>query len=327
MSFKIKCLTLLFSLLLTTLLASAIAADSGLAVSGVVETEYSSMKTGGVKSSDIVAATAALSFVGAVGRDGEMTVDLLFEDDDTPLDVESAFITAPHGAFTLKAGRFFVPFGTFETNMVSDPITLDMAETNEAAIEVDYAAGPISLSFFIFNGDSAEASAEDKADQYGASVNFEHGEDGKLKIVAGAAYLNNFADTDGMAGALATDNTVVKYQAGYNFHFQVAVGDFGLIGEYVGASKKFDATDYASGAAKPSATHLEAYATVGNLTFALGMDQTKEATDIGLAEDRTLFAIGYQHNDSVAIGLEYMQAENYDKTKDSAITIQLAAEI
>jgi hypothetical protein len=47
-----------------------------------------------------------------------------------------------------------VPFGTFETHLVSDPLTLEIGETNETAVVAGFARGGFGGAVYVFNGDS-----------------------------------------------------------------------------------------------------------------------------------------------------------------------------
>jgi len=61
----------------------------------------------------------------------------------------------------LTAGRMYIPFGNFESNMISDPITLTMSETREEAFQlgVELENG-LHGSAYLFNGKIAEANSD-----------------------------------------------------------------------------------------------------------------------------------------------------------------------
>ena len=97
----------------------------------------------------------------------------LYEDGENII-VDEAFITINGEDVVpiyLRAGEFYVPFGNFETHMISDPLTLEIAETREAALQVGLETGGFYASAFIFNGDVDEIDADDDhVDNFGANV-------------------------------------------------------------------------------------------------------------------------------------------------------------
>lgn len=93
--------------------------------------------------SDIAVATVEL------GVDAEITkhvlghVLFLYEDGED-ISVDEATITLSGEDVIpayLTAGEMYVPFGNFESHMISDPLTLEIAETREAAIQVGGQSG------------------------------------------------------------------------------------------------------------------------------------------------------------------------------------------
>ncbi len=67
-------------------------------------------------------------------------------------------------------GRFTVPFGSYETNMISDPLTLEIGETGEDALMVGFEAAGFYGSFYVFNGDTNEGGGDENIEHFGATV-------------------------------------------------------------------------------------------------------------------------------------------------------------
>jgi|TARA_B110000238_G_C16076865_1_gene417550 hypothetical protein len=64
---------------------------------------------------------------------------LLYDEDETDLemDVATVTITNPNGAGYLSGGQMYVPFGVFESNLISDPLTLDIGRcVNQLCLQV-----------------------------------------------------------------------------------------------------------------------------------------------------------------------------------------------
>jgi len=62
-------------------------------------------------------------------------------------------------------------FGNFETQMISDPLTYNLGDTREKAIQVGFESGGFHGSVYGFNG-STQKNDEDTIDHYGANLSF-----------------------------------------------------------------------------------------------------------------------------------------------------------
>ena len=98
----------------------------------------------------------------------------LWEEDDTePIDLDEGFITLSGGDACpgyFSVGKMYVPFGNFESNMVSDPLTLEMGETRESALQAGFDVDGFYGSVFAFNGDIDEAGEDSHIDNFGAQL-------------------------------------------------------------------------------------------------------------------------------------------------------------
>ncbi|HDK37764.1 MAG TPA: LbtU family siderophore porin, partial [Thiolapillus brandeum] len=106
--------------------------------SGLVEVEASYVDTPDGNESDIVVATVEF------GIDAQLTdwinthILFLYEDGMDNPEVDEAIVTIANleeAPWLLAAGRMYAPFGNFDSNMVSDPLTLEIGETREEAIQ------------------------------------------------------------------------------------------------------------------------------------------------------------------------------------------------
>lgn len=134
-------------------------ADDGkqlsIAFDGLIEIEasHSSPYVGG-SSSDIIVATAELGASVKVNDQVSAGISLLYEEDDTDLEVDVAILTySPADAnWSITAGQLYVPFGSYQTNMVSDPLTLEIGETRETVAQLDIESASITAAIYLFNG-------------------------------------------------------------------------------------------------------------------------------------------------------------------------------
>lgn len=289
-------------------------------ISGVVEIEASSSENyTGVDSSDIVLATVELGVDAEVAENVSAHILLLFEEDDSPLEVDEGTISISSLGGTplnLTAGRMYVPFGNFESNMVSDPLTLELAETQESVVQLGFDINGFYGSAYIFNGDSKDSGDEDKAKQSGLNLGYVW-ESEALFFDAGLSYLSSLADSDSMQSTVTTVATLADTVSGLGAHGIVSSGAFTVIGEYVTALDKFNAVDFAFNGrdAKPGAYNLEvAYGlemASREATIAVAVQATDEALTLGLPERRALLALNIAVYDNTNIALEWARDEDY----------------
>ncbi len=287
-------------------------AEPTLAIGGVVEVEASS----GEDTSDIAVATVEVGLAAQINERVAAEVVLLHEEDETDFSVDTATISL---AFTdnlsVTAGQTYIPFGVFDSNMISDPLTLELAETSTTALQADIATGPLVASLYTFNG----VNAEEEIDNWGVNLAWTND---NLSLALG--YLANIGDTDTIAA-----ETIDSKVPGMSVSAGVNLGGFSLIGEYISASDEFRIgdgnADYRFTAkAQPSATNLELAYSMGETTFAVGVQNTGEAEELGLPEKRTLAAISHELMENTVVGLEWASDEDYAGDSSDTVTAQLA---
>ncbi len=113
---------------------AATAADE-VTVSGAVEVELGfGDDFAGKSQSDIALATVVLGVDAKINDRVTGHVALLHEDDGTePMEVDEGIISIDlENGWYFNGGRMYVPFGVYESNLVSDPLTLEIGETREA---------------------------------------------------------------------------------------------------------------------------------------------------------------------------------------------------
>ena len=62
----------------------------------------------------------------------------------TRVDIATLTIGAPGGSWFFTAGRQYAPFGVFATNLISDPLTLELGETNEVVLQFGLSSGGVA---------------------------------------------------------------------------------------------------------------------------------------------------------------------------------------
>lgn len=316
------------------------------AIGGVVEIEASVGENfDGDTHSDIVLATVEIGMEAELNERANASVLLLYEEDDTPLEVDEGVITlnlTSDGRWYLVGGQMYVPFGVFESHMISDPLTLELGETRETALMLGTELGAVYGSVYVFNGDIATTASleddEDAVDQLGMILGVVL-HNGAVSLDLGLSYINNIADSDLLSDVLDDGmvESVDDYVGAAALHGIISVGALTLIGEYVAADQFDDGElNFNGEGAQPRAGNLEAG--VGfdwqgrEATVALAYQFTEEALALELPETRIMVAAAVEVFEQTKLSVEYAYdndyAENEGGTGDSAntLTAQLAVE-
>ena len=350
--------SLITSAILTPFLVSSVAfaEDKGLTmeVGALVEveldyrvdnTDSNDPNTKDTSSSDISVATVELYF------DGQLTdwisghVQLLWEQDVTdPIDMDEAYIAIANEEISSMSyifGKMYTPFGSFESNMIFDPLTLELGETNESAALIGYDNNFYALGY-IFNGDINETSkindGDNNIDNFGLKIGYAIGNE-TFSIDAGVDYINNLADSDVLQ--VFTVNGLESFVAGLGVHANFNFGMFTVIAEYVDAMDDFQVNELIdednnplnTQKRSPSAYNIEAGFEIGTITtLAVGYQGSSDAMDIGFPESVGLIAVGLDIADSTGLSFElafpseYSTSEGGDGETDIVFTTQLAIE-
>ncbi|MBL3598453.1 MAG: LbtU family siderophore porin [gamma proteobacterium endosymbiont of Lamellibrachia anaximandri] len=238
--------------------------------------------------------------------------------------------------FSLAIGRMTLPFGNFESAMVSDPLTLEIGEIRETALQAGYHSGGFYSSAFIFNGET-KAGGGESIGQYGFNLGLARDEEGTVfGYDIGLAWINNLADSNSLQDAIADPLNLAGKVSGYSVHALASSGPFTLIGEYLAASSAFNSTDLAfNGAgAKPVAFNVETNYVFPladkEAIFAVAWQGTQEALALALPENRYLAALSVEIYKNTVLSFEYARDEDYAAGEGSSgeatdtITAQLA---
>lgn len=315
----------------------------GVSVSGFVDVQATSGDDfAGVETEDLAVAEAGLAIEFGVNDNMSGLIALLYEEGANANDsvvVDEATLT---WAFTdspasITVGRTYA-FGAYETNMVSDPLTLDLGETQMSLARLDIATeSGFAAGAYLFNGDSEKAGQQtDALDHYGFDVGYGM-ESGDMALAIGFGYISNIADTGGVNGAVTAANALASDVPGMTLNANFATGPFNIIGEYTAATEAFNAADLAfrGAGAQPSAWNLEAaygFEAAGMpASVALGFGGTEEFAG-QLAESRIIAALGFEIAEGASLAFEYKTEEDYSVADggtgrdQDAFTIQVVQE-
>ena len=298
--------------------------SDNLTLGGVVEVEagfVSEDDPAKGDSSDISLATVEIGLDAKINKNVEAHMLLLYEEgEDFTVDEGTIKLTGPYGEF-LTVGKMYIPFGVFNSHFISDPLTLELGETNETALMIGYAKDKVELSVGVFNGDIDESGEDDKVDDYVASLTVTPVEG----ISFGASYISDISDTDAeitVAFGNVSSQGNTETVAGYSAFITASMGPVTLEAEYLKAAEKFDAADITA-ELQPSTFNVElAFAISEAAELAIryeGAEDFEIERQYGIAYSRELY-------ENVSFAIEYLAGEYENDDERTVVTTQLGIE-
>ncbi|MBW1764569.1 MAG: LbtU family siderophore porin [Deltaproteobacteria bacterium] len=334
------CFSYILTLLIFTIIAinisPAILFANEINIGGLLETGLSIEQGYEENSSDITLSTVEIGIDAELNDMVQGNIVMLWEEDDTEqVIVDQASITVEDQGRYLTAGRICLPFGSYESNMVSDPLTLEIGETYESAVMAGIGFTNLSMALYAFNGDTAEElNSEDNIDHFGASIGYSMDAQ-SMSAAVGIDYINSIMDTDGLSSAViemsGETGMAADYAAGAAIHSTISFGPLTIAAEYLTALDKY--TDLSGVTTmEPSAFTVEAgysFQMAGKrAVLSIGYQGTEDMSGM-LPEKRTLTCVSVEVKEGLNFGLEYARDEDYSNaTGETAdiINILLAIE-
>lgn len=293
------------------LLASTMpAAAADFEIGGTLEFEYANARTrtAGVTNDQDAAYIATLELATGIQFNPNWRADLVLlaedientdpaefrpetrETSDLPdeLHVEEFVITYSRDNYSLAAGRYTLPFGHFETAVLSDPQTLEIGETaTSLGATFRQELGDINWHLSWFNGNLRDTTDDESG------------------FVLGAEWKLNDNWRVG-AGYISAQGATKDAPSLYDVYIAGEVGNWTLGAEFVGANHQ-------SNGEKPRSWSLDAaYAINEQWTAGARWQQTDRfnVLDAGDGDYEELaVAIHYAMFENVNIGLEYANAD------------------
>ncbi len=299
---------------------------------GLLEAEAAYSKPdGGDEESDLNLATAELSIETTLNEyiGGHLT--LLYEEDDSSdddIDVDEAVISLrTSGQFfgqspSLHVGRMYVPFGMFNSYMISDPLTLELGETQNTTMLIALDGDIWTLKAGTFNGDADAAGDNNNIDSLVVSLEVAAGEN----LNFGTSYISDLAESD---NELVQDSTLYSSSvAGVSAFLSAHYGQIGFEAEYLAALEDFGSALVATGedltGQRPEAWNLElAWIPADKIQIAARYEQAKDFQDDVHRYGATASYGLYEH---VVVALEYLRADTDKDDPVNLVTAQLALE-
>ncbi|WMP18744.1 LbtU family siderophore porin [Thiothrix lacustris] len=303
---------------------TALEPSKKLEIVGAVELKYGMSRGDSGHVNGPIADKAELGITYKPTDKFDLNVVGLYEDKKLSTDeVKVTWHAMPDDKLDVTAGKQYFPFGSFESAMVSDPITKEFGESRRnKVLQVASKRRNLQTTGYVFEGKSAQTGGTGThKNGYGFSVGYE-AEAGTV----GVDYLSNLAESKHYGDI----NDVANQIPAIAVHGTRKVGRMALSGESMAALKAFQPGDLGGAvtvAAKPTATHLEAALDLHNdRTVAVAWNGTSNAQEIDMKKENVGVTYRQPIYKDLTGGIELMRAKGYDGTSDNIFTAQLSYE-
>lgn len=303
----------------------------GVGLGVLVEVEAAYEKIGGEESTDASVATFEVSLEAEPMEGVRGEAALLWEEGDSDsLDVDAAFIElggTEAMPLAVSAGRLYLPFGAFNSFMVSDPFTLELGETRETAVALSGEWKSFTAWVGAFAGERDDAEDVENA---AAALGWTPVEGLTLGVSALSDLGEGGGYVDDLNDVLANEGSADK-AVGVSAFLLFERGAWSLAAEYLGAAEDLEWTD-AEGettAIQPQAWHVDAaYAFNDVWSAAVRYEGSKEFKADEMPEHQGGAAVFCQLNAFAVLGAEYLYGTFEDRAADDRhlATVQLALE-
>lgn len=293
-------------------------------LSGLIETQLAvgdNFEGEGFSSFDVSTMALVLDIQATDWVAGRVLVKYEEEGDEEDFTVDEATITLGNTEkhpLTLTVGKFYMPFGNYVTNMIQDPLTLEIGEINDSGAAIGFSAHGFTAAIYGYKG--MDKAGENDTLGYGVMASYCHKQD-DFSFTGGLGWTGNMADSDGAIADVFDEKglgTVEKRVDGFDLHVGVGVGQFSFFGEYVTALDDFAPAEveFLDRGARPRAWNAELAYTTGifdrETVFAVGWQQTDEAVALELPESRYIGSVGMEILPDTFFTLEYYHDRDYD---------------
>lgn len=223
--------------------------------------------------------------------------------------------------FYFTAGKMYVPFGDYTSNMVTEPMTRDLGRTLATGAEVGFLqTGPNAwhAEAYLYEGLTKFQSNNKKQLEYGADAGYKFKVSDKVSGEVGTSFISNLADSQGIRGTLKDNNVLLAHNVpALDGYAHLAIDKFNFLAEFLSAIRKFNKNNLAANGhgAKPSAMNAEASYNFKTCckpsSVAIGYSQTRQSQALGFpkASYRAVYNINIWRDTNLA--LEYRYDKNY----------------
>lgn len=297
-------------------------------LSGLIEAEASlGHREGGDEEDDLRLSTLQIGLEAQLNPWlGGHVIGLWEEDDTEPMAVDEAVLslTAPVPIIgqtpALHLGRQYLPFGRFDSAMISDPLTLELGETHTTAGLLALTGERWSATVGAFEGSVDDGDAG--VDSWVAAVEATPLEG----VTVGASWISDLAESG--AGLVADEGLYRDAVAGWGAFVTVQHGSLGLTAEYLVAAESFEAEQVEAGGdltgERPEAWNLELSWQVTEKLQLAG--RYEEANSYQADLHRYGATVSRGLCDYALVAVEYLNARAEGEDPAHILTAQLAVE-
>lgn len=293
-------------------------------ISGALEVEASFTDGEGETASDIDLTSVELGIDVTPSERLSAFALLKWEDDENNVFIdEGGLVLGNTEEMSLTLGKLYLPFGVFETALISDPLTLELGETREGAAVIDLAAKGGYGSIYVYNSELDKPGDDDEIDAFGVTLGYVV-ETETITIDFSAGYISNITSSGGFTDVL---DTIDGQSAGAALSVVANWGATTLIGEYIQVLDN----DYSAGDnSEPGAWVVEisrAFTLGSHAAYvAATYQESDQAEIVELAETRYGAVFGYEIAEGLGLAFEYLRNQGYDDSDEDVLTGQLALE-
>lgn len=232
----------------------------------------------------------------------------------------------------LTMGQMYVPFGSYSSYMVSNPVTKSLGRINTRALEFGFAKSGVYASIYGFNG----ASTVDNStiiDNFGSNLGYKFSGFGKKNNISGdfaVGIINNTTDAQGVQNTggssfqgfsqSSATESLVRQVPGIDLRGYLSNDKIYGLAEAVLTTRAYSPLDmtFNNVGAHPMAGHVEAgyifEAWKKPTAFSLAYDVTSEALAIGLPRESFTAVINTSIWKNTIEALEFRHDINYAAT-------------
>lgn len=209
-----------------------------------------------------------------------------------------------------SGGLMYAPFGRYSNGMVSTPLTLSMGKIRTPMALLGFSLdNGLFGSVYGYSGSQTSGSS-DVFKQAGVNAGFKNTFGSKGHYSVGAGWVSNIADSEGQqntglgvsagkfsgfavqqTGQSSSNNDLVHRVGAIDGHGQVVYGRVSLIGEYLGAVRRYSTNDLTYNAVGGVAKGAEPQAMHAEIDYMLPFVAKKYGTSVGFAYGHTWQAL------------------------------------
>ena len=247
------------------------------------------------------------------------------------LDVAHLLIGPPQGGWFIDAGQVYLPFGRYETHMVSDPLTLVLGETRDITAALGFEGTGFFGAAYAFSHQDLRGDTG-QLDAWGAELGYASRPGGQPRRLT-LGYLSDLGNSDTLRYLVATGGQV----GGLACSALLEAGPWTFIGELVSATRPFGpGAGPALAGQSPAAWMLEVdygFDFLGKeAQLALGYQGSAQALALKLPQVRALVTFNLGIYQYTTLQLEWAQDQDYPQAEGgtgqagNGFTAQIAIE-